>query len=191
MGNKFPFDFGTRISTVTPIEKSSYCNFSVQLMIREPQKSNFSKDFKNGTSRVSRRAGQNIRELALKRRAKSVVSFIAAVFVLVFPFILVKSFEDFLKSLSSLSSSEPQAYLNLPFTFYALFGILSLGLFANGIYFWKRANHADQGAKGEEEIGLQVSGLEREGWTIEYGISQAIDSEMLILFACLLKRKPT
>jgi hypothetical protein len=57
--------------------------------------------------KASRRAGQNIRELALERRTKAIISFIAAGFVVVFPFILVKIFEDFLKNLSSLSPSEP------------------------------------------------------------------------------------
>jgi len=33
------------------------------------------RDFKHGMPRVSRRAGQTIRELALKRRTKAVVSF--------------------------------------------------------------------------------------------------------------------
>jgi hypothetical protein len=120
--------------------------------------------------RVSRRAGQNIRDLALRRRTKAVISFITAIFAVGFPVILVKTFDDFLNSLSSLSASESQTSLNLPVTFYALFGLVSLGCIANGIYLWKRANHADQGAKGEEEIGLQVSRLEKEGWTIEYGM---------------------
>jgi hypothetical protein len=130
------------------------------------------RDFENGMPRVSRRAGQNIRELALKRRTKAVISFTTAAFVLIFPFIMVRVFENFLSSLSSLSSSEPQASLNLPFTFYVLFGLglVSLGCVANGVYLWKRANYADQGAQGEEAIGLQVSELEREGWTIEYGM---------------------
>lgn len=128
------------------------------------------RDFKNGMPRVSHRAGQNIRELALKRRTKSVLSFMTAIFVLVFPFILLKIFQDFLNSLSSISSSQPQASLNLPFMFYVLFGLVSLGCVANGVYLWKRANHADQGAQGEEAIGLLVSELEQEGWTVEYGM---------------------
>jgi hypothetical protein len=120
--------------------------------------------------KASRRAGQNIRELALERRTKAIISFIAAGFVVVFPFILVKIFEDFLKNLSSLSPSEPPDLVNLPFGFYAMFGIVSLGFVANGVYLWKRANHADQGAKGEEDVGVQVSELEKEGWEFEYGM---------------------
>ena len=35
---------------------------------------------------------------------------------------------------------------------------------------WKRANHAAQGAQGEENIAQEIYQLEQEGWEINYGI---------------------
>jgi Nuclease-related domain len=45
-----------------------------------------------------------------------------------------------------------------------------LVLVANGIFLWKRADNADQGAKGEEETAQELFKLEQESWKIEYGI---------------------
>ena len=120
--------------------------------------------------KVRRQAGQNIRELALKRRVKAIASFISAGFVIFFPFSLTKTFENFLRQLSSLNSSQSQSSLHLPPIFYALFIIVALGLVANGVFLWKRANHADQGAKGEEDTAEEIFQLEQEGWQIEYGM---------------------
>ena len=120
--------------------------------------------------KVRRQAGQNIRELALKRRVKAIASFISAGFVIFFPFFLIKTFENFLRQLSSLNSSQPQSSLHLPPIFYTLFIIVALGLVANGVFLWKRANHADQGAKGEEDTAEEIFQLEQEGWQIEYGM---------------------
>ena len=120
--------------------------------------------------KVRRQAGQNIRELALKRRVKAIASFISAGFVIFFPFFLIKTFENFLRQISSLNSSQSQSSLHLPPIFYALFIIVALGLVANGVFLWKRANHADQGAKGEEDTAEEIFQLEQEGWQIEYGM---------------------
>jgi hypothetical protein len=122
-------------------------------------------------SKVNRKAGQNIRKLALKRRVKAIFSFASAGLVIFFPFFFVKTFENFFKQISSLNSSQPQSSLNLPPTFYAIFIIISLGSVANGVFLWKRANHADQGAKGEEDTAQEIFQLEQEGWQVEYGIS--------------------
>jgi hypothetical protein len=119
---------------------------------------------------VRRQAGQNIRELALKRRVKAIASFISAGFVIFFPFFLIKTFENLMRQISSLNSSQPQSSLHLPPIFYALFIIVALGLVANGVFLWKRANHADQGAKGEEDTAEEIFQLEQEGWQIEYGM---------------------
>jgi hypothetical protein len=118
----------------------------------------------------SRQAGQNIRELALKRRVKAIASFASAGLVVVLPFFLVKAFEKFLKQVSSLNPSQPQSSFNLPPTFYLLFVIVALGLVAKGVFLWKRANHADQGAKGEEDTAQEMSQLQQEGWQVEYGM---------------------
>ncbi|MEA5418037.1 nuclease-related domain-containing protein [Spirulina sp. CCNP1310] len=117
----------------------------------------------------NRRAGQNIRQLATKRRTKAMICFASGGVVLFFPLFLVKIINDFLKQISSLSSSQPQPSLNLPIIFYAPFIILAFASIANGVFLWKRANHADQGAHGEEDTAQAISPLEREGWQIEYG----------------------
>jgi hypothetical protein len=83
----------------------------------------------------------------------------------------VKIFDDFLKKISSLNSSQtPSSTLHLPIAFYAFFIFVALGLIINGIYLWKRANHADQGAKGEEDIAQLMTQLKQEKWQIEYGM---------------------
>ncbi|WP_197484854.1 hypothetical protein [Phormidesmis priestleyi] len=85
-------------------------------------------------TKVNRRAGQNIRELAIKRRLKAIASFVSAGCVFFFPLFLVNEVEKALKPLSSLNPSHPQSSLNLPPTFYAIVVILPLGLVANGVF---------------------------------------------------------
>jgi hypothetical protein len=121
-------------------------------------------------SKRGRRAGQNIRELAIKRRAKAVSSFVGAGLVIFMPFLLVKTFDNFLKKITSNNFSQPQQSLNIPPIFYVIFIVCALGLVVNGIFLWKRANNADQGAVGEEEVSRELSQLECEGWKIEYGM---------------------
>ncbi|NUN63813.1 NERD domain-containing protein [Pseudanabaena biceps] len=117
-----------------------------------------------------RQAGQNIRELALKRRIKAVSSFVAAVFVIFMPVLLFKALDGFLKPLKFYNYSQSQASLNTPPILYIVTTIAALGLVVNGIFLWRRANNADQGAKGEEDISKELSQLEDEGWKIEYGM---------------------
>jgi len=70
-----------------------------------------------------------------------------------------------------------------PVLVYPFLGITGLGilvyicclvgavvLFQKGQHYWKRANRADQGAKGEETVVLLLRELEREGWNTEYNI---------------------
>jgi hypothetical protein len=121
-------------------------------------------------SKLSRKGGQNIRELALRRRIKAVSNFIAAGFIVVIPFLLTKTFDKFFKQISSANPSQSQTTLNFPFIFYVFFALMALGLIANGAFLWKRANHADQGAKGEEDIAQALLPLESQGWQIEYGM---------------------
>lgn len=121
--------------------------------------------------KFSRRSGQNIRELALQRRLKAITSFIAAGLVVVIPFFLIKPFDTFLKQIASGSPSQNQLVLNFPLIFYMFFTAIAIGLIANGAFLWKRANHADQGAKGEEDIAQVITHLEAQGWQIQYGLS--------------------
>jgi hypothetical protein len=120
--------------------------------------------------KLSRKGGQNIRELALRRRVKAVSNFIAAGFIVVIPLFLTKTFDKFFKQISSGNSSQFQIPLNSPPIFYIFFVLIALGLIANGAFLWKRANHADQGAKGEEDIAQAFSILESQGWQLEYGM---------------------
>jgi len=117
-----------------------------------------------------RQAGQNIRELALKRRVKAVASFVSAGLVISFSFFFIRAFENLLKPLSSLNASQPQASFNVPLVAYAPFAVCTLGLVANGIFLWRRANRAAQGAKGEEDTAQEMSRLEQAGWQAEYGM---------------------
>ena len=120
--------------------------------------------------KLRRKGGQNIRELALRRRVKAVGSFIAAGFIVVIPFLLAKTFDKFFKQISSANPAQSQITLNFLPIFYIFFVLMSLGLIANGSFLWKRANHADQGAKGEEDIAQALSILESQGWQLEYGM---------------------
>ena len=115
----------------------------------------------------SRKAGQNIRDLALKRRVKAIISFGSAGFLLLLPFMLHHIFGTLLTELS-FSSAQSSRRLEVPPVFYLMFVMASLGAVANGLYWWRRANHADQGAKGEEDIALALAGLTTSGWQIEY-----------------------
>ncbi|MEA5620410.1 NERD domain-containing protein [Cronbergia sp. UHCC 0137] len=118
----------------------------------------------------SRQAGQNIRELADKRRLKAIGSFVSAGLIIFCPFFLVKAFENFLKPISSVNRSQQQFSLNLPPILYVFLVIIALGLIVKGISLWKLANRADQGAKGEEDTAQVMSELQQEGWQIEYGM---------------------
>jgi hypothetical protein len=121
-------------------------------------------------SKFSRRGGQNIRELALRRRLKAISSFIVAGFIVVLPFFLIKPFDRFLKQISAGNPTQSQLVSNFSPIFYIFFVAIALGLIANGAFLWKRANHADQGAKGEEDIAQAIAQLENQDWQIEYGI---------------------
>ncbi len=117
-----------------------------------------------------RRAGQNVRQLAIRRRVKAIASFASAALAIAFPFLLERLFENFLKQMSALNPAQTQPSLNLPPALYALFIAIAIGSTANGIYLWKRANHADQGAKGEEDMAQVMLPLQQAGWQIEYGM---------------------
>lgn len=118
----------------------------------------------------ARQAGQNIRELALKRRVKAIIFFIEAGIVILTPLLLVKIFNNFLKQITYKYLYQPQTLLNIPLAVYLILIAVSLGLVAKGASLWIRANNADQGAKGEEETSKELSKLEDEGWEIEYGM---------------------
>ena len=121
-------------------------------------------------AKISRRAGQNIRELAFKRRVKAICSFSAAGLLILIPFFANWMLEKFVKPMSSVTSSQPQSVSNFTPTFYLLFLMMALISICNGVFWWKRAGHASQGAKGEEETAQEMLRLEQEGWEVEYGM---------------------
>jgi hypothetical protein len=104
------------------------------------------------------KAGKGIRRLAFRRRSKAIESFATGA-LLIFAPVGVYLFLSFL-SLTAVS---------LPVFLYFL-PILGISVISRGLYLWKRANHADQGAAGEESIEKALSPLHRQGWQIEYGI---------------------
>jgi Nuclease-related domain len=117
-----------------------------------------------------RKAGRNIRHLARKRRSKALFSFLSAAAIAVMPFGISKVSDVHLQRLSALNPQRYQApTVHFPFYFYALFILLAWGLVFNGFYLWKRANHADRGAKGEEDVAQILAPLTQQGWQIEYG----------------------
>lgn len=118
----------------------------------------------------SRKAGQNIRELAIRRRIKAITSFASAGLVIFVPFMVTNTVNDFLRRIALSNQSLQQPALNVPPVIYLLLLFVAAGLVANGIYLWKRANHADQGAKGEEDVAQEMLQLAATGWQIEYGI---------------------
>ena len=108
------------------------------------------------------RAGSNIRKMALRRRFKAIQLFMAAALLACLPF----AGKAFIQQLAVITKTA----IVVPAWIYVMcFSMAALAL-RGGVYLWKRANHADQGAKGEEDIATLLSPLTNEGWQIEYGI---------------------
>ena len=121
-------------------------------------------------TKLGRKGGQNIRELAFRRRVKAVTSFVTAGSIIVLPLVLAKPLDRLLRTILSGNSSQVQSTLNFLPVLYLFLILVALGLIANGAFLWKRANHADQGAKGEEDIAQALLPLESQGWQLEYGM---------------------
>ena len=119
-------------------------------------------------AKSQRKAGQNIRSLAARRRTKALYHFLSAGSILATPFIFSHLANSLLKPLAAVNPA--QAKFSFPLILWVLFILLAAGLVANGTYLWKRANHADQGAKGEEDTALEMRALQQDGWQIEYGM---------------------
>jgi hypothetical protein len=116
------------------------------------------------------KAGRNIRRLATKRRSKAILSFMTAVLMVAMPLGISKIANILNQPISVLNPQRVQAPpFHVSFYCYGLFVLMAWGLTFNGLYLWKRANHADQGAKGEEEVAQSLNPLIQEGWQIEYG----------------------
>lgn len=108
------------------------------------------------------RAGNNIRKMALKRRFKAIQLLIATALLVCLPF----AGNAFIQQLAIITKTA----VVMPVWIYPMcFSMAALTLWS-GVYLWKRANHADQGAKGEEDIAALLKPLSQEGWQVEYGI---------------------
>jgi hypothetical protein len=119
---------------------------------------------------LSRKAGRNIRNLAMHRRHKALLSFMTAVLLVAMPLGLSKVIDILLQPISGMQPNRPQPPLfHFPVYFYAVFVLLAWGFTLNGLYCWKRANHAAQGAQGEEDVAQILATLAQDGWQIEYG----------------------
>jgi hypothetical protein len=101
---------------------------------------------------VVKNAGATIRELASKRRETAILHFAGAGVLVIFS----------------------------PFTFH-LFGRLGVLAFVfcvvgayivgcSGLAYWEKADRADQGARGEEQLERSLESLKQQGWSIEYNL---------------------
>lgn len=86
----------------------------------------------------------------------------AAALVLFLPHFLLKAIQA--------AVNQP---LQLPIPLTVVLVVVAIGLVFNGVHGWKRAGHADQGAKGEAEVAADLAHLTAHGWTIEYGTAVA------------------
>jgi hypothetical protein len=120
-------------------------------------------------TRTTRRPGQNIRELAQKRRRRAIASFGSAVGIIVCLPIAAITESTITKIYANLKPPADSP-ITFPLAFYIIFAAVALVLALNGISLWKKANRATQGAKGEEATGKQLIELKKEGWDIEYGM---------------------
>lgn len=114
------------------------------------------------------RAGRNIRILAFSRRFKAVQAFVLAGMCAYMPFALATLTERF-QQLRLSASPEIDDSPAMPLVIYGIGFLFALGLVVSGVSLWKKANRADQGAKGEEDTANELRSLVADGWQIEYG----------------------
>jgi hypothetical protein len=99
-----------------------------------------------------RKAGRSSRLMALRRRIWSLLSLSGAVLV------PAKGYRVLSETLQSKSASQ-------------LFcSIASISLLGVAIHYWKRANHANQGATSEQRVGRKLELLKSFGWSVQHDI---------------------
>jgi hypothetical protein len=122
-------------------------------------------------TRTTRRPGQNIRELAQKRRRRALAFFGSSVGIIACLPIAAIS-ESIVAKIYANLKPPANSPITFPLVFYAIFAAVALILAFNGLSLWKKANRATQGAnKGADEMLRQLLAMEQECWTIESGIS--------------------
>lgn len=102
------------------------------------------------------RAGRYVRTLALQRRGQAFLWFTVSVLCAVLPL--------------GVSLAWPTAAVVFVVSIYLLGWAGAIAALQRGHFFWRRANHADQGAQAEEQIASLLLPLEQEGWQIDYGV---------------------
>jgi Holliday junction resolvase-like predicted endonuclease len=110
------------------------------------------------------RAGQNIRQLALKRRLDALGLGSVGLLLLLWPAIWTLWGQAWWARTRQFS---PQ--LNL-WGGLALFALGAL-LLCQAHYTWQRSNHAAQGARGEEAVAKRLQPLLKAGWQIAFGLA--------------------
>ncbi|GAB4217822.1 MAG: hypothetical protein OHK0012_23900 [Synechococcales cyanobacterium] len=106
--------------------------------------------------------GHAIRQLARHRRLEALGSLGAAVLLLALPWGLAYLFDRVWQNSATTFALPPLVY--------GVVGLSALLLVLNGLHLWQRANHADQGAKGEEDVAQTLQVLIPSGWQFEYGM---------------------
>jgi Nuclease-related domain len=110
------------------------------------------------------RAGQNIRQLALKRQLDALGLGLVGLLLLLWPLVWT------LWGRAWWAQKQlPRAlHLNL----WGGLACVAIGalLLLQAHYTWQRSHHASQGAQGEEAVANRLQPLLREGWQIAFGI---------------------
>jgi hypothetical protein len=107
-------------------------------------------------------AGRNVRLLAFHRRTKAISLVGTSVALIALPFVATSFAKNFLFL--------PSTKFTLPIPVYLACFFFAVLVLVQAQYWWKRANHADQGALAEEEIAAMLDPLKNLGWQIDYGI---------------------
>ncbi|MGB3614860.1 MAG: nuclease-related domain-containing protein [Elainellaceae cyanobacterium] len=115
------------------------------------------------------RAGQNIRQLALKRRVIAIASVASAGLSVALPLVLYNAVNEMFVDLQQLVEGEPTS-IRPPLMLIVLYALIIISGIVNGVHYWRLANRADQGARAEESVAQSLVLLERGGWQIDYGV---------------------
>lgn len=122
-------------------------------------------------SKSHRKAGENIRKLATKRKLKAAIAFTSAIVSFGGSIYLSNAFKNLANQLLTISSTSSNVKTpDFSYVFYGVGLILAMGFVSQGLVLWKRAKHAEQGAAGEEVIAQTLLPLVQEGWQFEYGL---------------------
>lgn len=107
------------------------------------------------------RVGQNVRDMAARRRMQAIALFgLAVVGAIAVPLFI---YAFFLALGSALPAWFPLVGVGAGFA-------VAVVCIQKGRYLWMRANHADQGAAGEEAVARSLAPLIHSGWAVEYGV---------------------